>query len=157
MVNKGNQTMNNDTDQIINGRAATIAWLVLVSIIVVVAAIGIVCEHALTATAVLAATGTCLGLTAAFATLKRRSKTASSLAITAALSAVAGLLVRETQTLHDFVTNWDAKTVIFVVVPSIAILLAIIVLRYNRENHEPRGRRDPTSPGTTTNDKEPNG
>ena len=147
--------MNNDTDQVINGPVAITAWIVLVGIIAIVAAIGIVCGHATTATAMLAATGTCLGLAAAFAALKRKGKTANILVITAALSAVATLLVKEAQTLRDFVENPDAEAMTFGVVIVAVILLAIIVLLCNRENQELRGRHDQTSPGTTTNKDEP--
>ena len=149
--------MNNHTDQIINTPVASNAWLALVIIIAIVATIGIVGgpTTTATATAMLATTGTCLGLAAAFAALKGKGKTANILAITAALSAVATLLVKETQTLQDFVENPDSAAAIFAVVIVAVILLATAVSLCNRENHEPNGQHDQTSPVTTTSKEEP--
>ena len=64
--------MNNENELVVSGPVATLAWLVLVAIITMVAAIGIVYEHGPTATALLAAIAIVIGLFAAIATLKKR-------------------------------------------------------------------------------------
>ena len=63
--------MNNEIEPVVSGPVATLAWLVLVAIITVVAAIGIVWEHGPTATAILAAIAIVIGLFAVIATLKQ--------------------------------------------------------------------------------------
>ena len=75
--------------------------------------------------------------------------------MTTALSAVATLLVKETQTLQDFVENPDPAAVKFGVVIVAVILLAITISLRNRENHQQKSRHEQTSPGTTTNKEEP--
>ena len=147
--------MNRDIDRVLDGPRAIFAWLGLAAIIIVVAAIGIVCGHGPTATAVLAAIAIFMGLFAALGTLNgKKRKTSNILAVTAALSAFAGLLASEADTIQQIVIKPDAETVLVAVVLLVAIVLTVIIFQYNRENDEQRNRRDQTPPVTTTSEDE---
>ena len=150
---QGEQTLNNEIEPVVSGPVATLAWLVLVAIITVVAAIGIVCEHGPTATAILAAIAIVIGLFAAIATL-RKSKGSNILAVTAALSAFVGLLVSQADTIQEIVTKPDAKTAIVSVVLLVTIFLGFVIFQRNGENDQPGNRRDQTSPVTATSEEE---
>ena len=105
---QGEQTVNDGIERVISGPAAILAWLVLVAIILVAAAIGIVGEHGPTATAILAAIAIVIGLVAAIAALKK-SKGSNVLAVTAALSAFSGLLVSQADTIQEIATKRGCK------------------------------------------------
>ena len=129
--------MNGDIDRLLDGPRAVFAWLGLIAIIVLVAAIGIVCGQGPTATAVLAAIAIFVGMPVALATLSgKKKKTSNILAVTAALSAFAGLLTSQADTIQQLVLKPDAGTLLVAVVPMVAFVLAIILFRYNRENDE---------------------
>ena len=147
--------MNNDIDLVINGPVAILAWFALVVIIAMAAAIGILCGHGPTATAVLAAIAICIGFFAALATLTSKKKTSNVLAITAALSAVAGLLVSEADTIQQIATKPDTKTAIAIGVLTVTILLTNVIFQHNRENDDPGNRRDQTPLLTATGEDEP--
>ena len=147
--------MNNDNDKVVNGRCAVFAWLGLAAIITIAATAGMAYGHVQTAIAVLAGNGVCSGLAAALATFSGQTKTGNVLAVTAALSAVAGLLVKEAETIRQMVTKPDTQ--LFIVAGAIILILALtwVFFSRNRENHEPRGRPEQRSPRTTDNKDEP--
>ena len=147
--------MTTDNDNVVIGRRAAFAWLGLAAIITIAAAIGIVCGHGGTAITILAVNGICSGLFAAFATLRGKTRTSNILALTAALSAVAGLLVKEAETFRQMFVKPDTQSLIVAAALFLTILLAWGLFSYNRENHEPRGRPEQTSPRTTNSNGEP--
>ena len=146
--------MNNDTT-VIKGTRATLAWLGIVITLLIVAAVGILCGHESTATAVLAATAIWIGLFSALATLNSRKRTVTLLAVTAALSAAAGLLVIEADAIRQIVTEPDAKTATVTAVLVVIISLTIVIFRCNGENDELENQSDQTSLGTATNEDKP--
>lgn len=167
---QGDQTLDKDTDQVIKGRAATIAWLVLILTITFVAAIGILCEqeatavpaairipcqHLPTVIPVLAAIGAISGLTAVVATLQRKTKTANGLAISAALSAVAGLLVRHAETIPQIFDEVDSQSLIVAAVFLVIIISTGVFFFCNRENLKQADQHDRQSPRTASNADEP--
>ena len=162
--------MDKETDQVIKGRAATIAWLVLTLTIPFVAAIGILCEqeatavlavirvpckHLPTVIPVLATIGAISGLTAVVAALQRKTKTANGLAISAALSAVAGLLVRHAETIPQIFDEVDAQLLMVAAVLLVIIISTGVFFICNRENLKQTDQHDRKSPRTTSNANEP--
>lgn len=145
--------MKNQNDRVINGPIAVLAWLGLGAIIVIAAVAGVAYGHQQTAIVALAATGASAGLFSVFATLTAKNKTATAFAVTAALSAVAGLLVAQAERLRQMLTEPDTQSCIIGVTIFLAIALSIVLLLYNREKPEPRGRNAQTSPATTNKDE----
>lgn len=146
--------MNGDIDRLLDGPRAVFAWLGLIAIIVVATAIGIVCGQGPTATAALAAIAIFTGLFAAIATLDGKKKTSNILAVTAALSALAGLLTSEADTIKQLVLKPDADTASVALVLTVAIVLTIVLFQYNRENDEQGVRLDQTPPVTAASEDE---
>lgn len=148
--------MNGDIDRLLDGPRAGFAWLGLIAIIVLVAAIGIVCGQGPTATAVLAAIAIFVGMLVALATLSgKKKKTSNILAVTAALSAFAGLLTSQADTIQQLILKPDAGTLLVAVVLMVAFVLTIVLFRYNHENDEQGNRQDQAPPVSATSDDEP--
>ena len=145
--------MSNEPPTVIKKGWATYAWLGMVIIIVIVAGIGTLGVHEKAVTALLAAIAIWAGSVATVATLRSESKTGNVLAITAALSAGCGLIVKEADTIRRVFTDPNLEMLIAVVVLIAIICLTYTVYRWNREYGESENQPEGTSPGTVTKEE----
>ena len=143
--------MGNETT-IVRGKCATFAWLGIAVIIAVVAAIGILCNHGQTAAIILSITAAGLGLCAALGTLSGKIKTPGLIAATAALSAGAGLLVKEADTIVQMVTKPDVPTLIAGGVLLAIAFMIVVIYKYNSGDDALGTPSDGTPPETTTSE-----